>query len=466
MVNLNSILFNTDSYKVSMYKQYPAGTEYVYSYIEARGGIYDETLVFGVQSFIKQYLQQRITREDVLLAEKIWSAHGEPFNLAGWMYIAENLGGLLPVQIKCVPEGSVVPTGNVLCTIENLDPQVPWLTTWIETALLRAIWYPTSVATVSFQIKRVIKRYLEESGDVSTLDFKLHDFGARGSSSNESASLGGAAHLVSFKGTDTMVGLLRAVNDYDADPLNTAWSIPAAEHSTITSWGRDNEKQAYANMVTQFGKPGSIFAVVSDSYNIFDACTMWSRGTLKDQVVNSGGTLVVRPDSGDPVLVLSSCVSILAEGYGFTLNSKGYKVLNNVRLIWGDGITQTTIEAIYATLVDKLGWSADNFAFGMGGALLNKIQRDDLGWAMKCSAICVNGQWRDVYKDPATAKNKASKRGRVTLYNDERGYQTGVEDWTTSALQTVYGWGTLRKQTTFEQVRERANQALEALTST
>lgn len=460
MVNLNSILFNTDSYKVSMWKQYPPGTEIVYSYVEARGGIYDQVVVFGVQSFIKNYLVEPVTVDEVMLANQYWTAHGEPFNLEGWMYIATELGGRLPVEIRCVPEGSVVPAGNVLCVIENTDTKVPWLTTWIETALLRALWYPSSVATQSREIKRVIKGYLEKSGDPTTVDFKLHDFGARGANSNESASLGAAAHLISFKGTDTMVGVLRAMNDYGAKLADTGFSIPAAEHSTITSWGRSNEAKAYANMVTQFSNPGSIYAVVSDSYNIFDACSMWASEPMRSHVVNSGGTLVVRPDSGDPVLVLSSCISILAEGYGFTLNEKGYKVLNNVRLIWGDGINRHTIEDIYAELVDVLGWSADNFAFGMGAALLNTIQRCDLDWAMKCSSVRVNGIWRDVFKDPVTDSNKRSKRGRVTLYKDARGYHTGVEDWERDALVRVFLNGAQYNFISFETVRANAAESL------
>lgn len=458
MVNQNSILFNTDSYKVSMFKQYPAGTEYVYSYIEARGGVFDEVVVFGVQSFIKNYLCEPITHDEVLLAQQLWSVHGEPFNLAGWQYIVTHHGGRLPLEIRCVPEGSVVPTGNVLCTVVNTDPHVPWLTTWIETALLRAIWYPSSVATLSREIKKVILDYLEKSGDPSTVDFKLHDFGARGASSNETASLGAAAHLVNFKGTDTMVGLIRAINDYDADPTTTAFSIPAAEHSTITSWGRENESFAYANMVKQFSQPGSVYAVVSDSYDIFRACVKWGSGDLKKQVIESKGTLVVRPDSGDPVLVLSSCISILAEGYGFTLNNKGYKVLNDVRLIWGDGINKSTIERIYKELVDVLGWSADNFAFGMGGALLNHTQRDDLGWAMKCSAVYVKGAWRDVFKDPVTAKSKKSKQGLVTLYQDPNTleYRTASQDWMADALNVVFLNGKQQSMVNFESVRSRA----------
>lgn len=464
MSKINSILFNTDSYKVSMWKQYPAGTEIVYSYIEARsnntvdnwyGYSGDETVFFDLQAFIKDYLLAPITAADVALAEQYWTAHGEPFNRAGWDYIVSEHEGYLPISIKAVPEGSVIPLKNVLCVVENTDPKVPWLTTWVETALLRAIWYPSSVATLSRQIKKLIKHYLEQTGDVNLLDFKLHDFGARGAKSNETAAIGGMAHLINFKGTDTFVAVVKAVESYGASFDAVGFSIPAAEHSTITSWGRDNEQEAFSNMVTAFSKPGSIYAVVSDSYDIYAACHTWGT-TLKDKVVASGGTLVIRPDSGNPEEVLPKMLEILDSYFGHTVNAKGFKVLNTVRLIWGDGINFKSIWNILHILF-KGEWSADNIAFGMGGALLDHVNRDSLGWAMKCSAIRINGEWRDVYKDPVTAASKASKKGRVTLYRRDDGtYYTGAEDWNKPVLEEVFRDGKLLKEITFEEVRKNA----------
>ena len=211
-----NLILNTDSYKVSMFKQYPAGTTGVYSYIESRGGRYDRTVFFGLQAFIKEYLLWPITQADIDIADEILTAHGEPFNRAGWQYILDKHNGYLPVVIRAVPEGTVVPVKNVLATIENTDPECFWLTTWLETALLRAVWYGTTVATQSYTIKQVILDYLERTGDPGTIDFKLHDFGARGVSSMESAGIGGAAHLVNFMGTDTITGVLYAREYYNA----------------------------------------------------------------------------------------------------------------------------------------------------------------------------------------------------------------------------------------------------------
>ena len=455
-----NILLNTDSYKVSMFKQYPAGTTGVYSYIESRGGRYDATVFFGLQAFIKDYLLEPITQADIDIADEILTAHGEPFNREGWEYILQAHGGYLPVVIRAVPEGTVVPVKNVLATIENTDPKAFWLTTWLETALLRAIWYPVTVATQSKSIKNIIQEYLEKSGDPTTIGFKLHDFGARGVSSLESAGIGGASHLVNFMGTDTITGILYAREYYNAGIAG--FSIPAAEHSTITSWGRADEVKAYSNMVAQFGKPGAILAVVSDSYDIYNACKMW--GTeLKQQVVDSGATVVIRPDSGDPAEVLPKMIRILGETFGYTTNSKGYKVLNNVRLIWGDGINQMSIRTIYSVMTDLNGWSADNFAFGMGGALLQQLDRDTQKFAMKCSSACVNGEWVDVFKDPITDKVKASKKGRVTLWKSGGEFVTSVDapkGWSdkaigpwTDVLEPVFKDGKLLRDMTFDEVR-------------
>ena len=449
----HNIMLNTDSYKVSMAPQYPLGTTNVFSYIAARGGKFTFTQFVGLQMFIKEYLLVQITKEDIDIAEEILTAHGEPFDRSMWDYIVEVHNGYLPVVIKAVPEGTVVPVGNALVTIENTDPKCHGLTTWLETPLLRAVWYPTTVSTQSKYIKNILQEYLEKSGDPTTIGFKLHDFGARGVSSMESAGIGGAAHLVNFMGTDTITGVLYAREYYNAGIAG--FSIPAAEHSTITSWGRAGELNAYRNMVTQFGKPGGLVAVVSDSYNIYEACKMWSTDPLKQQVIDSGATVVIRPDSGDPVEVMPKMIQILADGFGYTTNDKGYKVLNNVRLIQGDGVNELTIRSILGAFM-AMGWSADNIAFGMGGALLQAVDRDTQKFAMKCSSAQIDGTWVNVQKDPVTDSGKKSKAGRVTLYKGAEGYYSGVEDWMPSALVEVFRDGKLVTEYTFDQVRANA----------
>ena len=464
-----NILLNTDSYKVSMFKQYPAGTTGVYSYIESRGGRYDETVMFGLQAFIKEYLLDPITQADIDIADEILTAHGEPFNRQGWEYILSNHAGYLPVTIRAVPEGTVVPVKNVLATIENTDPECFWLTTYLETALLRAVWYPTTVATQSYTIKKVILDYLEKTGDPTTINFKLHDFGARGVSSLESAGIGGAAHLVNFMGSDTITGVLYAREYYNAGIAG--FSIPAAEHSTITSWGRAGEVDAYSNMLNNFAKPGSIVAVVSDSYDVFNAAEKLWGEELRQQIIDSGATVVIRPDSGDPLVICRQLVQILDKKFGHTVNTKGFKVLNNVRLIQGDGVNEHTIRMILGDFLVH-GYSADNIAFGMGGALLQQLDRDTQKFAMKCSAMrrvtdFGDEIWIDVQKDPITDPGKKSKAGRVTLWKSGGEWISAVEQptgWTdkgtgpfVDVLEEVYRDGQLVKEISFEEVRANAN---------
>ena len=457
-----NIILNTDSYKVSMFKQYPANTTGVFSYIESRGGRYDRTVFFGLQAFIKEYLLEPITQADIDIAGEVLAAHGVPFNREGWEYILSKHNGYLPVVIRAVPEGTVVPVKNVLATIENTDPECFWLTTWLETALLRAIWYPTTVATQSWTIKQVILDYLEKTGDPSTIDFKLHDFGARGVSSAESAAIGGAAHLVNFMGTDTISGILFARQYYNAGVAG--FSIPAMEHSTVTSWGRDNEVKAYENMVAQYAKPGAILAAVSDSYDIYNAASALWGESLRQRVIDSGATVVIRPDSGDPVEVNAKLIQILADKFGYTVNDKGYKVLNHVRIIQGDGVNELTIRSILSNFLVH-GWSADNIAFGMGGALLQQVDRDTQKFAMKCSAALVNGEWIDVYKDPVTDSGKTSKAGRVGLWVSGGEYESRVGPPTRwvdkgivweNALQEVYRDGKLVRDMSFDEIRNNA----------
>jgi nicotinamide phosphoribosyltransferase len=452
---MNNII-RTDSYKVSHFKQYPPGTTNIYSYLESRGGTFAETTFFGLQYYLKQYLSTPVTLADIDYAEMRIEKHLGPnmFNRAGWERIVNVHKGFIPVRISAVPEGTSVPTRNVLMTIENTDPELPWVTNYIETLLLK-IWYPITVSTLSKEIKKVIKKYLEETGDVTTLDFKLQDFGYRGVSSEESAMIGGMAHLVNFKGTDTMIALEGATEFYDEDMAG--FSIPAAEHSAITAWGREFEYEAYQNMIRQFGE-GQLYAVVSDSYDIYNACEhIWGE-ELKSQVLAANATLVVRPDSGIPHQVVRQVIEKLGDKFGYTTNNLGFKVLNKVRVIQGDGINLEEIIRILESLKIR-GWSADNVAFGMGGALLQQMNRDTNQFAIKASSMIRDGKIRDFAKKPTTDTAKWSKSGRLKLIRTDEGILETVttHEFGINLLQVVWENGVLLQDQKFADIRERAN---------
>ena len=321
-------IFNSDGYKYSHWKQYPKDTEYVYSYIESRGGAYKQSVFFGIQAFVKEYLLTPFTQRDINVAAAVAKAQGKEFNLEGFQYVLDVHKGYWPVRIRAVPEGTVLDVSNVLVDVINTDPKCFWVTSFLETALLRAIWYPTTVATREYYLRQVIREYLEKTADpeaMAGLGFKLNDFGARGASSAETAYLGGLAHLISFQGTDNDLALAAGIELYDValdQPIG--FTVSAAEHSTMTSWGgRPGEIEAMRNMIVQFAKPGALVAVVSDSYDLMNAVDEYWGNALLEDVRSSGACIIVRPDSGDPVTTPVEVVERLMAKVGYTINSKG-----------------------------------------------------------------------------------------------------------------------------------------------
>lgn len=442
----SNLILDTDSYKSSHFLQYPSNMSSMFSYLESRGGAYKKTVFFGLQYLLREYLSQCITPADVIEAEMFFKDHGEPFPTAAWNKVVNVHNGHIPLTIRAVTEGSVVPTHNILMSVESAtqDPELAWMVSWMETMLMR-LWYPITVATTSYECKKTILKHLMKTSDDpwAEINFKLHDFGGRGVSSRESAAIGGAAHLANFMGSDTVEGI-RTANMCYYSPM-AAFSIPAAEHSTITSWGRDKEDEAYANMVSRFCKPGALVACVSDSYDLYRVVEEVWGGKLHKQIQESGATLVVRPDSGDPATVVVNTLDLLARRVGKSMNKKGYYNLPPYfKVIQGDGVNIQSIDEIL-TKMELSGWSGSNVAFGMGGALLQKCDRDTQKFAYKCSSAIVDGKQRDVFKDPVTDPGKASKKGPLDLILNERGeYQTVARTSLTagmSQLRTVYEYG-------------------------
>lgn len=416
----------------------------------------------GLQYIVKSNFAGKIfTLEDVEEAQRFAHEHfgGNPkcFNYEGWKSLYAKHGGVLPLRIKAVKEGSVLSAQNALVTIENTDPEFYWLTNWAETVLLQ-VWYPITVATLSRAIKQVIGEALVRTGDPSLLPYKLHDFGFRGVSSRESAAIGGAAHLFNFVGTDNLAAIELLQQYYGAAMPGV--SIPASEHSTITAWGREQEAEAYENILDNV--PEGIVACVSDSYDIYKAVRYLWGGKLRDKVMRRKGALVIRPDSGEAVTVLEQLFNIAAEKFGFEVNRKGWKVIApQVRFIQGDGVNYYTIQNMISQLTRR-GWSMDNWSFGMGGALLQQLNRDTLRFALKCSAIDINGQWHDVYKQPITDPGKDSRAGRFVVLKEGNEFVTvkreeGRAIEGTDQLELVLEDGALHRDQTLEEIRAIAS---------
>jgi len=457
-----SLITRTDSYKGSHYLQYPEDTAYISSYIEARSGWSPFMVQAGLQMLIKMYLCDPITMADIDEGDSIFTPHMGVYNRKGWLDMLNKHGGLPPISIYALPEGTVLPHGNALTQVVNNDPEFAWLGPYFETSILRANWFMSTVATTSWHLKQIIKASLERTSETpdAVLPFRLHDFGARGASSSESAAIGGIGHLISFLGTDTVEALVAARQFYGENMAG--YSIPAYQHGTVTSWGRNGEAACFRNALKVFGGPGKMFAFVGDSYDIFNFVGNIVGKECRQEVLDSQGTVVIRPDSGDPQEVVPEVLRLLARDFGATKNSKGFFVLNKaVRVIQGDGMNPRSIEQLLNKL-EELMWSTENIAFGMGGALLQKVTRDDFSFAMKDSAMKPkNGLWQDVYKDPVTDPGKRSKRGRQAVIVDQDGvFRTvreefcGVRD---NRMVEVYRNGKLLVDWSLSEIRARSN---------
>jgi nicotinamide phosphoribosyltransferase len=456
-----NIVTLSDSYKMNHFKMYPSDTEYVYSYFEARKGAqYDKTVFFGLQALLKEYFVGTVvTKEDVDRAEKLITQHipGVDFNRSRWDYIVDELDGKLPIEIQAVPEGTVVPVDNVLFTIVNTDPKCFWLVGHLETVLTH-VWQGSTVATKSYYTKELLIEGLEKTCDDGAnfggLGYMLHDFGYRGVSSVESACWGGMGHLVNFMGTDTIIALEGAQQFYNASDV-VAYSVSATEHSVMTSRGREGEIEVIEDLLENY--PTGILSVVSDSYDIYNCVqNIYGKGEIKEKILNRDGKFVVRPDSGEPVETMRRLLDLLGESFGYTTNEKGYKVLNpKVGLIWGDGIDVDGIQAIVDMAINE-GWSVENLVFGMGGGLLQKINRDTQRFAFKSSAQCRSGVWHDIFKDPIDS-SKRSKKGLLKLIEIDGEYKTVNQDQEgDDLLLPIFKNGELLVDYSFDEVRKNS----------
>ncbi|CUH78697.1 putative nicotinate phosphoribosyltransferase [Tritonibacter multivorans] len=458
-IDAGNFLLDTDSYKYSHPQQFPKGTERVFAYIEPRraDGVIDELVFFGLQAELMQLSGQVITQAMLDEAAPFIQAHGLSLYTEMFQHIIDAHDGRLPVQIDALPEGTIAPVSVPQVRIVNTDPKCWALPGFLETRLLRAVWYPSTVATLSNYVMRQIRsRLMETDGSDDGLAFKLHDFGARGATSAQSAALGGAAHLVNSMGTDTMGALVLARNVYGAEMAG--FSIPATEHSTVTSFGPTGELAFMRQFLAD--NPNGIIACVSDSYDLMRAVREYWGTELRDAVLARDGVLVVRPDSGDPVDIVPAVIEALMEKFGYSETPKGFRILpDQLRVIQGDGVNKTSIVEIMDRMIER-GLAIGNIAFGMGAGLLQKLDRDTFSYSMKTSAICVRGIWRDVFKDPVTAQgSKTSKKGRLGVMETDSGrFVVRPQDNIPpghDALKPVFVDGALTLRHSFADIRKR-----------
>jgi nicotinamide phosphoribosyltransferase len=469
-----NLLLMTDVYKLGHMRQYKPGTTKVYSYLCARSNKkYADALFFGLQPYLK-LLETPITQQD---GEEFLSYYTMILGAQPPQDISDKITalvklGYLPLEIKAVPEGTIIDNKNVLATVTNTLPEFYWVVGFFESLLLK-VWAPTTVATKSLQFKRLAAKFTAETSDSDFLmPFLVHDFGYRGVSSEETAELCGAAHLVNFAGTDTVPAVKFMKEMYAADGLIGA-SVPATEHSIHCSFGPSDENEIeYVTRQMELN-PTGIMSVVSDAYDYWRMLTL-TLPAVKDRILARDGKYVVRPDSGDPMKILcgdpeapvgspefKGTFVLLDELFGSTLNSKKYKELNaKIGVIYGDGMYFERYEAILTKMKD-MGFANTNLVVGIGGLLLQQNNRDDLGFAFKATYAEINGQGTELYKDPITDPGKKSHKGLMQLvkYVDGKFATIDQVDATQEAggeLVTVFKNGKTVKSYTLTEIRERA----------
>lgn len=427
-----------DFYKVDHRRQYPEGTEYVYSNWTARATrIPEQTKVifFGLQYFLQAYLME--------LAERTFFSRPRAEVLAEYQRIldsglgpnnvgTEHIGalhdlGFIPLRFCALPEGSRVALRMPMFTIENTRPEFFWMTNYIETLLSAVLWMPCTSATTSYRYRQILDANARLTGDEAFVDWQGHDFSFRGMACPEAAALSGAGHLLLFTGTDTIPAIKLLERYYDGAGL-IGGSVAATEHSVMCAGGQNDELETFRRLMRIY--PTGILSVVSDTWDLWNVLTN-ILPQVKAEVLARGGKLVIRPDSGDPVKIIcgdsskegaakKGVVELLWDEFGGTVNDKGYRVLDShVGAIYGDSITEQRAMDICGQLMNK-GFASTNVVFGIGSYTYQYVTRDTNGFAVKATWAQVNGKEFHLFKDPVTDDGtKKSARGRIAIIHDE-----------------------------------------------
>lgn len=408
-----------DSYKACHVALYPPAKSHT-AYGEFRGSFEGDPedhriLFFGLRYIVEHYVARRWTLESIDQGAQFYATHNAgftsfPFPRALLEKIVTDHDGWFPVRIVGLAEGQVVYPHTPVYTI-TAENEFAGLVTWLET-LLTMVWYPTTVATLSRRIRTRIEEAFSRSVDsdkMSLIESRLHDFGFRGCTSMEQAVIGGTAHLLNFRGTDTAAAAWHVQFDLN-EGRPVAQTIPATEHSVMMA--HRDERAAILQTISEYGE--GVFACVMDSYDYARALAELIP-SIAQRKLQKGGFLVVRPDSGDPLLSVLMALQALERVFSSDVNSKGFKVLRGCGVIQGDGINYDEIGRILAGVMDA-GFSVENIAFGIGAALLQRVNRDTMSFATKLSHIVeLDGRIREVCKTPKTDANKNSLPGLFSV---------------------------------------------------
>ena len=489
-------LTQTDFYKVDHRNQYPKGTTLVYSNLTARSDklspchdspLYDgKMVVFGIQYFIKSFIIDLFNEnffkqpKDKVVAEykrRIETSLGKDAITYEHIEALHDLG-YMPIQIKALPEGSLVPMRVPFLTIVNTLPEFYWVTNFLETALSANIWKLCTNATIAYEYKKLLTHYAKLTGsDLETVKFQGHDFSFRGMSGNVDAAACGMAHLTSFVGTDSIPAIDMAEYYYNCNADNEliGCSVPATEHSVMCLNSKETEIDTYRKLITEVYLKG-IVSIVSDTWDFWNVVTNYMQ-ELKHDILARDGKVVIRPDSGDPVNIIcgndakntysperKGLIKCLYDIFGGETKN-GYTHLDShIGAIYGDSITLKRAYQILKGLAEK-GFASDSIVFGIGSYTYQYSTRDSFGMAVKSTYGEVNGEPREIFKEPKTDNGiKKSAKGllRVDLINGEYVLkdQCTKEEEQGGELETVFKDGVLIKETSLSEIRNLLNYQL------
>jgi nicotinamide phosphoribosyltransferase len=486
-------LFLTDGYKTSHNKQYPEGTTLVYSNFTPRSNKYapngcDKVVVFGPQmvmmqlheTFQKEFFSKpkdEVCRE---MKQELSMYLGSDYDVSHFEALHDL--GYLPINVKSLTEGTLAPIKVPVLTIYNTHPDFYWLTNYLETILSNLLWKPMTSATIAHQYRKVLTKWQEKTDKEKSwfIDWQGHDFSMRGMDSVEAVVSSGLGHLTSFMGTDSLPTIWGARKYYGTDGAFCG-SVPATEHSVMCAGGKEDEIETFRRLLDTY--PTGILSVVSDTWDLWKVCTEHIV-TLKEEIMARDGKLVIRPDSGDPVDILcgvgydvhinplrtnrpdysieerKGVIELLWDVFGGTVNEQGYKVLDpHIGAIYGDSITIDRADEICARLEAK-GFASTNVVLGIGSFTYQYNTRDTFGFAMKATYVEVEGEGREIFKDPITDDGtKKSATGLLSVHNHDGEYvlvdRCTWEGEEVSSLQTIYKNGEFHNTTTLSEIRER-----------
>jgi len=487
---MNPLLL-TDGYKTGHHQQYPKGTTLVYSNFTPRSNKYapkgcDQVVSFGQQMVMKQ-IHEAFEKEFFHLPKEhvCGEMKRELSMYLNTDYDVSHFEALwdlqyLPIAVKAIPEGTLVPIKVPVLTIYNTHPDFYWVTNYLETILSNLLWKPMTSATIAHQYRKVLTKWQEKTDAEKSwfIDWQGHDFSMRGMDSVEAVISSGVAHLTSFMGSDSLPAIYGARKFYGAEgPV--AGSVNATEHSVMCAGGKEDEVETFRRLLETY--PTGILSVVSDTWDLWKVCTE-HLVTLKEEILARDGKLVIRPDSGDPVDILcglnqydidkgidysqkhpsyKGVIELLWDVFGGTVNEQGYKVLDpHIGAIYGDSITIDRADEICARLEAK-GFASTNVVLGIGSFTYQYNTRDTFGFAMKATYVEVNGEGREIFKDPITDDGtKKSATGLLCVATDNEGKLVLADkvSWDGEAngkLQTIYKDGKFANVTDLETIRER-----------